>query len=104
MADEKEKVLIVEDEENTRTGLAELLSSLGFRAATARDGLGGIEKVASWGPAIVITDLKMPRLDGMELLERLSDAPQQVAVIVLTAQGSIDSAVEAIKMGAYDFI
>jgi DNA-binding NtrC family response regulator len=100
----QEKVLIVEDEENERTGLAELISAWGYRTETARDGMEGLEKVASWSPGIVVTDLKMPRMTGIELLERLASQPQPVAVVVLTAQGSIDIAVDAMKMGAYDFI
>src|SRR5262249_16485393 len=55
-------------------------------------------------PGIVITDFRMPRMDGMELLQRLAEQPQQIAVILLTAQGSIDVAVDAMKAGAYDFI
>ena len=100
----QEKVLIVEDEENERTGLAELVSAWGYRTETAKDGLDGLEKVATWSPGIVITDLKMPRMDGMELLQRVAEQPQQVAVVLLTAQGSIDVAVDAMKIGAYDFI
>src|SRR5262244_71491 len=99
-----EKVLIVEDEENERTGLAELVSSWGYSAETARDGQDGYEKVLSWSPSIVITDLKMPRLGGMELLERIASDSQTIAVIVVTAQGSIDSAVQAMRIGAYDYI
>src|SRR5438445_12395981 len=100
----QEKVLIVEDEENERTGLAELVSSWGYTAETARDGQEGHEKVLAWSPSIVITDLKMPRMTGMELLERLAGDSQTVAVIVVTAQGTIDSAVQAMRMGAYDYI
>jgi DNA-binding NtrC family response regulator len=100
----QEKVLIVEDEENERSGLAELVSAWGYRAETARDGLEGLEKVAAWSPGIVITDLKMPRMDGMELLHRIAEQPQPIAVVLLTAQGSIDLAVDAMKIGAYDFI
>ena len=70
-----EKVLIVEDEENERTGLAELVSSWGYSAETARDGQEGHEKVLAWSPSIVITDLKMPRLSGLELLEIPSGWP-----------------------------
>jgi DNA-binding NtrC family response regulator len=99
-----EKILIVEDEENARTGLAELVSAWGYRTETAKDGLDALEKVIGWSPMIVITDLKMPRMDGLELLERLADQPNRMAVVVLTAQGSIDSAVDAMKMGAYDYI
>jgi DNA-binding NtrC family response regulator len=100
----QEKVLIVEDEENERSGLAELISAWGYRTDTARDGLEGLEKVAAWSPGIVVTDFRMPRMDGMELLQRLAEQPQQIAVVLLTAQGSIDVAVDAMKAGAYDFI
>jgi DNA-binding NtrC family response regulator len=99
-----EKVLIVEDEENERTGLAELVSSWGYRAETARDGVEGLEKAAQWTPSIVVTDLKMPRMGGIELLERLAEQSQAMAVILVTAQGTIDSAVQAMRMGAYDYI
>ena len=100
----QEKVLIVEDEENERTGLAELVSAWGYRAETARDGAEGLEKVTSWSPSIVVTDLKMPRMSGLELLERIANEAQTIAVIVVTAQGTIDSAVQAMRMGAYDYI
>ncbi len=99
-----EKVLIVEDEENERSGLAELVSSWGYRAETARDGVEGLEKAAQWSPAIVITDLKMPRMGGIDLLGRLAEQAQTIAVILVTAQGTIDSAVQAMRMGAYDYI
>ena len=100
----QEKVLIVEDEENERSGLAELVGAWGYRTETAKDGAEGLEKFTSWSPAIVVTDIKMPRMTGMQLLERISAHPQQAAVILLTAQGSIDLAVDAMKSGAYDFI
>lgn len=100
----QEKVLIVEDELHALTGLAELVSGWGYRTETARDGLEALERVQAWQPGIVVTDLKMPRMDGLELLERLAELKEQQAVIVLTAQGSIELAVEAMKMGAYDFI
>ncbi|HEY4045878.1 MAG TPA: sigma-54 dependent transcriptional regulator [Acidobacteriaceae bacterium] len=99
-----EKVLIVEDELHALAGLAELVSGWGYRTETARDGVEGFEKAMEWSPGIIVTDLKMPRMDGLELLSRLGEAQLQLAVIVLTAQGSIECAVEAMKMGAYDFI
>jgi DNA-binding NtrC family response regulator len=100
----QDRVLIVEDEENERTGLAELIRAWGYQTETAVDGVDGWSKVESWGPAIVLTDLKMPRMDGMQLLEQIAEAPQQVAVILLTALGSVDAAVSAMKRGAFDFI
>ena len=99
-----EKILIVEDEENERSGLAELVSSWGYRAETAEDGSDGLDKAAQWNPSIVITDLKMPRMGGIELLQRLAEQAQAMAVIVVTAQGTIDSAVQAMRLGAYDYI
>lgn len=103
-----EKILIVEDEPNALMGLAELISGWGYRTETARDGIEGWEKILAWNPAMVVTDLKMPRLDGIGLLARLSEEgptfKKNTAVILLTAQGSIQTAVEAMKLGAYDFL
>jgi DNA-binding NtrC family response regulator len=99
-----EKVLIVEDEAHARTGLTELVGSWGFRAEGAADGVEGLERVRQWSPGIVVTDLKMPRMDGMELLARIRESEPKVVVIMLTAQGSIESAVDAMRMGAYDYI
>lgn len=97
-------MLIVEDEVHARTGLTELVESWGYRAEGAADGQEGLERVQQWSPSIVVTDLKMPRMDGMELLSRLGDLPQRIAVVMLTAQGSIESAVEAMRMGAFDYL
>ncbi len=99
-----EKVLIVEDEVHARTGLTELVESWGYRAEGAADGQEGLERVQQWSPSIVVTDLRMPRMDGMELLSRLGEMPQRLAVVMLTAQGSIESAVEAMRMGAFDYL
>ncbi|XWK52525.1 sigma-54 dependent transcriptional regulator [Tunturiibacter empetritectus] len=99
-----EKVLIVEDEVHARSGLTELIESWGYRAECAADGMEGLEKAVAWAPAIIVTDLKMPRMDGMELLNRIGELPQRIAVVMLTAQGSIESAVDAMRMGAYDYI
>ncbi len=102
------KVLIVEDEPHALMGLAELISGWGYRTETARDGIEGWEKALAWDPAIVVTDLKMPRLDGIGLLTKLAEEGSglaaNVAVVVLTAMGSIERAVEAMKLGAYDFL
>jgi len=102
------KVLIVEDEPHALMGLAELISGWGYLTETASDGVEGWEKALAWDPAIVVTDLKMPRLDGIGLLTKLAEegsgVNSNVAVVVLTAMGSIQLAVEAMKLGAYDFL
>ncbi len=106
----QEKVLIVEDEVHARTGLTELVTSWGYRARGAADGFEGLEQLTAWSPAIVVTDLKMPRMDGMELLQRIADlkargaVAQSLSVVMLTAQGSIESAVEAMRTGAWDYL
>lgn len=102
------KVLIVEDEPHALMGLAELISGWGYKTETAHDGIEGWEKALAWEPAIVVTDLKMPRLDGLGLLAKFAEegsgVGSNVAVILLTAQGSIQVAVDAMKLGAYDFL
>ena len=98
------KVLIVEDEPNARMGLAELISGWGYSTEVAQDGVEALDRIAQWHPEIVVSDLKMPRMDGLTLLGHLTESPEQLAVIMLTAQGSIESAVESMKRGAFDYI
>jgi len=100
----QERVLIVEDEVNERTGLAELVSSWGYRTETASDGVEALEKVAAYAPAIVITDIKMPRMGGMELAERLAELPTPIAVVMVTAQKTTDTAFHAGRLGVQDYI
>jgi DNA-binding NtrC family response regulator len=100
----QERILIVEDEENERTGLAELVSGWGYRTDTAVDGVEALEKVAAFAPSIVITDVKMPRMGGMELVERLSEMAQSVAVVMVTAQKTTETAFHAGRLGVQDYI
>jgi DNA-binding NtrC family response regulator len=99
-----ERVLIVEDEPSTRTGLAELVQAWGFQTDEAADGEEAMRKVTTFRPAIVVSDLVMPRMGGIELLHALRDQLSDISFILLTAQGTIESAVEAIKDGAYDYL
>jgi DNA-binding NtrC family response regulator len=100
----QERVLIVEDEENERTGLAELVSGWGYRTDTAADGVEALEKISAFAPSIVITDVKMPRMGGMELVERLADMAQSIAVVMVTAQKATDTAFHAGRLGVRDYI
>jgi FixJ family two-component response regulator len=99
-----EKVLIVEPKENERSGLAELVSSWGYRVETAANGAEGLETAAQGAHSLVIAELKMPRMGGLELMGYLAEQAQTIAVIVVTAHGTIDSAVQAMRMGAYDYM
>jgi DNA-binding NtrC family response regulator len=99
-----ERVLIVEDDASARSGLEQLVKSWGFIAESASDGEEALEKVTSFRPAIVITDLVMPRMDGLALLRALPQQGADVTTLLLTAQGTVETAVEAMKEGAYDYL
>ena len=99
-----ERVLIVEDDSATRSGLAELVQNWGFLTDEAQDGETAMRKITTFRPAIIVSDLVMPRMGGLELLRALQDQLTDLTFILLTAQGTVDSAVEAIKEGAYDYL
>jgi DNA-binding NtrC family response regulator len=99
-----ERVLIVEDDPATRSGLAELVQNWGFLTDEAQDGETAMRKITTFRPAIIVSDLVMPRMGGLELLRALQDQLTDLTFILLTAQGTVDSAVEAIKEGAYDYL
>src|SRR5437667_7434669 len=99
-----ERVLVVEDEPAARVGLEQLVKSWGFLAESAGDGEEALEKVTTFRPAIVITDLVMPRMDGLGLLRALQQQGADVTTLILTAQGTVETAVEAMKEGAYDYL
>jgi DNA-binding NtrC family response regulator len=99
-----ERVLIVEDDPATRIGLAELVGAWGFTTDEAGNGEEALQKVTTFRPAIIVSDLLMPRMGGLELLRALKDQLTDLTLILLTAQGTVESAVEAIKEGAYDYL
>ncbi|HXZ80985.1 MAG TPA: sigma-54 dependent transcriptional regulator [Terriglobales bacterium] len=100
----QEKVLIVDDEENARSGLAELLAAWGYATVTAADGMEGLELAETAKPTIILLDLQMPRMSGTELMKQLADSPNEYKVIVVTANEEIPIVVEMMKMGAYDYL
>ncbi len=100
----KQRVLIVDDEAGSRRGLSELVASWGYETDSAADGAEGLEKVASFRPQVVLADLVMPRMDGMELLRALAGSLSHMSFVMLTAKGNIASAVEAMKQGAFDYL
>jgi len=100
-----QRVLVVEDLEDARNSLQELLQlSLGLEVDTAEDGVKGLAMLREKPYSLVLTDLQMPKLGGMKLIEIVQAERIPVTVIVTTAHGSIKNAVEAMRMGAYDFL
>ncbi len=97
-------ILIVEDEPDMLLGLQKILSKQGHHVEIAETGSTGLKKVEESFFDIVITDLKMPGVDGIELLRKVKKAYSDTMVIVITGYGTIESAVEAMKLGAYDYI
>ena len=100
----QERVLVVEDDPATRSGLTELIRTWGYLADSAVDGEDAWQKVTTFRPAIIVSDLVMPRVDGLQLLRRLRAHDAGLVMVLLTAQGSVESAVEAVKEGAYDYL
>ena len=99
-----ERVLVVEDDAAARVGLEQLIRGWGFIVEAASDGEEALEKMTAFRPGIVLTDLVMPRMNGLELLRVLQRQGDHVTTVILTAQGTVETAVEAIKQGAYDYL
>jgi DNA-binding response OmpR family regulator len=96
--------LIVDDEKNIRLALSMALEQLDVPVDTAASGEEALEKIAAGSFGVVLLDLRMPGTDGMEVLRRLARERPEIKVIIITAYGSIDLAVEAMKLGAVDFL
>jgi DNA-binding NtrC family response regulator len=97
-------ILVIDDKESMRQMLAKTLESEGFEVDTARDGEGGLDKAKEKRFDLILTDLKLPRMDGLEVLSSIKDLDPEAAIIVMTAYGTIETAVQAIKQGAFDFL
>ena len=97
-----ERVLIVEDELHALAGLAELVSGWGYRTETARDGIEGLEKVAEWFPGIIVTDLKMPRMDGIELVRRIKqdNRLKNLPVVIVSYKDREEDRLRGLDAGA----
>jgi DNA-binding NtrC family response regulator len=104
--DQKKRIMIVDDEPNVRLVLSTALYSVGYEIIEAEDGEGALAHLESPGTVVdvVLLDLQMPRMDGMELLSRLRASGILAPVVILTAHGSIPEAVAAMKLGAIDFL
>ena len=100
----KTRILIVDDEQKMRRILQIILGKQRYDIDLAKDGIEALDFFQRQQYDLVITDLKMPRMDGMELIGFIRREKPDVPVIVITAHGSVESAVKAMKSGAYDYI
>lgn len=98
------RVLVVDDEPGIRLGLAEVLGRAGHQVEVAADGQAALERAAGGGFDLVITDLKLPGIDGLALLRELGRRAPRTPVVLITAYGTVEQAVAAMKLGAFDFL
>jgi len=101
---EKPTVLVIDDEESMRDSCCQILTKDGFRTEIAEDGSIGLEKIKEKKPDIALIDLKMPGISGLEVIEKAKEIDPNIIAIVITGYATVDSAVEAMKKGAYDFL
>jgi two-component system response regulator AtoC len=98
------RILVIEDEANMRHMLGVLLRNANYEVKTANDGQAGLDAVKTEGFDFILCDIKMPRMDGMEFLRSASEKIEDTPVIMMSAYGTVDTAIEAMKLGAYDYI
>jgi two-component system response regulator FlrC len=98
------RILVVDDDDDVRGFLAEALESAGHDVEQAADGEAALRRLGARTFQVLVTDLKMPKLDGMELLRRMRGEQPELGIIVLTAHGKVAGAVEAMKLGAFDYL
>lgn len=98
------KVLIIDDERSIRNTLSEILSFEGYKTEEAVDGQDGIRKLTEKHYDCILCDIKMPKVDGMEVLEKAKQTCPEVPFIIISGHGTIETAVDAVKNGAYDFV
>jgi DNA-binding NtrC family response regulator len=101
---ESDRILVVEDDAAQRVGLQQLLRSWGFTVEAASDGQDAIDRLSTVRPTIVLSDLVMPRVGGLDLLAAVRQEDPDTTVVLMTGQGTVESAVSAIKAGAYDYV
>src|SRR5204862_20979 len=97
-------ILLIEDEKAIRKTLSEILSYEGYKIDEAGDGEEGLKKFKEKTYDMVLCDIKMPKMDGIEFLQKAGEANADVPIIMISGHGNIETAVEAVKKGAYDFI
>jgi len=103
-ASERERVVVIDDDYAMRLSCRKILEKLGFEVETFDGGAPGLEAVARLNPSLVVVDLKMPGMSGMEVIPRVREINADIVIVVITGYATIDTAVDAMKSGAYDFL
>ncbi len=104
MSNKARKILVVDDEQNMRIALFEALSRSGHEVAVAENGRMALDMIKKGCPELLIADIKMPEMDGIELLRQVKTLEPQLPVVIITGYATVDTAVEAMKQGAFDYI
>ena len=100
----KKRLLVIDDEENMRHMLSTVLAKAGYRVECATDGSQGLEMIDDSLYDFILCDIKMPKMDGMAFLKAARSQLETSTIIMMSAYGTIDTAIEAMKLGAYDYI
>lgn len=102
--EEQERILVVDDDPSMRIALMETIRRLGYAVQGATDGTEALERITKFRPWLVLTDLRMPRLTGLELIKEMKARAPQTAIVLMTAYGTVETAVEAMKLGASEYL
>ena len=98
------EVLVVEDDPFVRESIQIYLETEGFQVRTAKDGLVGLERIREQEPDVALIDLRMPRMDGIELLRHIKESYSEIEVLMASGAATLESALDAMKLGAYSYI
>jgi len=101
---DKKSILVVDDEENSRNGLHRILSKYNYDVSTAKTGSEALSCLKKKHCDVILTDMRMPGMSGLDLLKKVKEVSPDIGVIIFTAYGEVDSYLEAMNLGAYEYL
>ncbi len=99
-----QKVLVVDDEQNSREGLSKILTKEGYKVHIAEDGEKALQEAEDYKFDLIITDLRMPDMDGIEVLKKVREKNKSIGVVIVTAYGEVNSYLTAMNLGAFEYL
>lgn len=102
--EQQPRVLIIDDEEAARYGLSRALSNIGYVLDEAEDGVAALARIETFRPDVIVSDINMPGMDGLSLLQHVNSTPEPPLVVLITAYGSEDIAIRALRAGAHNYV